>query len=100
MDSIEEKEEPQEPVTKKRKLNEQRLDLDAESDIPHGSQPSRSRVKAPKADTEKKFRDACIDGSIKNFTVNEIKEFLKARDIPSNGIKTFLITLVKEYFDI
>ena len=54
---------------------------------------------APKADSEKKFRDACSDGSIKSFTVAEIKEFLKARDIPASGIKTFLITLVKEYFD-
>lgn len=54
---------------------------------------------APKADLEKKFREACTDGSIKNFTVNEIKEFLKSREIPANGVKTFLITLVKEYFD-
>ena len=52
---------------------------------------------APKADSEKKFKDACNDGSIKSFTVAEIKEFLKARDIPASGIKTFLITLVKEH---
>lgn len=54
---------------------------------------------APKAGSEKKFKDACENGTIKNFTVAEMKEFLKDRNIPANGVKNFLITLVKEYFD-
>jgi hypothetical protein len=49
---------------------------------------------------ETKFCDAVNDGSIDNFKNVELKEFLKQRDIPSNGIKKFLISLVKEYFDV
>jgi len=66
--------------------------------------PRRSRSNSPKSNkvdknADQKFRDACTDGSIRNFKVAELKEFLTLKSIPAAGVKSFLITLVKEYFD-
>jgi len=48
---------------------------------------------------DRKFRKACEDGSINNFKVAELREFLTLKELPANGVKKFLITLVKEHFD-
>jgi hypothetical protein len=66
--------------------------------------PRRSRSNSPKSskvdkNADQKFSDACADGSIRNFKVAELKEFLTLKSIPATGVKNFLITLVKEYFD-
>ena len=66
--------------------------------------PRRSRSNSPKSNkvdknADQKFSDACADGSIRNFKVAELKEFLTLKSIPATGVKSFLITLVKEYFD-
>jgi len=63
-----------------------------------------SRSNSPKSNkvdkhTDQKFRDACANGSIQNFKVAELKEFLTLKSIPAAGVKSFLVTLVKEYFD-
>lgn len=70
-----------------------------------------NRVQAPKTQgsgqsseefkkEEQRFKEAFNDNKIDTFKVNEIQDFLKQRDIPSKGIKKFLVTLVKEYFEV
>lgn len=66
--------------------------------------PRRSRSNSPKSNAvdtnaDQKFRDACANGTIQNFKVAELKEFLTLKSIPAAGVKSFLVTLVKEYFD-
>jgi hypothetical protein len=45
------------------------------------------------------MREANRDGTLNKFKVSELKEFLVSKDIPASGVKNFLITLVKEFFD-
>ena len=66
-----------------------------------GSQNGSSkRITAPKTDDlEKKFEGAIKDGSIKNFKVAEIREFLSLKGLPDTGKKSYLINIIEEYFD-
>lgn len=70
-----------------------------------------NRIQAPKTqqsgqsseqfkEAEQKFREACNDNKLDTFRINELQDFLKQRDIPSKGVKKFLVSLVKEYFDV
>ena len=34
------------------------------------------------------------------FKISEIKQFLKAKSLPSNGTKTLLIGIMRSYFDL
>ena len=45
-------------------------------------------------DIDSKFRKACDDGSIRNLKIIEMREFLNKKDMPSGGVKNFLISMV------
>lgn len=102
------------PQAKKRKVNNDRSSQRSasrqksakgtprkvsENDNPNTSSQMANgkRVQAP--DLETKFKNAVQDGSINKFTVAQIREFLALKSLPDKGVKSFLITIVKEYFD-
>ena len=57
-------------------------------------------MSAPKATTlAERVREAYQQGKLDALKAAELKEFLKEKEIPAAGVKQFLITLVKEYFE-
>jgi len=94
---------------KKRKVEN---DEDSE-EIPISKYEGRSgRVSAPRSNSrgnsqksqksksgEDKIKEACKDGSIKDYKVQELRDILTSLGLPSKGVKNFLISLIKEYYD-
>ena len=48
---------------------------------------------------EGKFKKAVNDGSIDKFTKPELREFCVLKELPDKGVKSMLVTIIKEYFD-
>ena len=61
---------------------------------------SSSRVTAPQGgDLEKKVKEAYEQENLTSLKVSELKDFLKLKELPYAGVKTFLIGLVTEYYE-
>jgi hypothetical protein len=48
---------------------------------------------------EKKFFELIRNGGIKQLKIDEMKEFLSSKNLPTKGKKDFLMEIIEEYFE-
>ena len=48
---------------------------------------------------EKKFYALKEEGKLKSLKIDEMREFLALKNLPSKGKKEFLVNVIEEYFE-